>query len=187
MCTSGRRINKAEYTAIELYDLCCEWAQWRFLSFPRWDKEEIENEAFVIASKLIEQYDHTRASLPKFLEIRLYEPMRRSYSRSIGMKITRTKTEDGNYGPRVFKSMFRNVENVAELQEIRNQFDQFEYPTDMPVFPPRMRELVQLLAQGKNQRQAADILGVTEGMISLRVKEMRNYLIEQHKMGYSHW
>jgi DNA-binding NarL/FixJ family response regulator len=83
--------------------------------------------------------------------------------------------------------MFGGVDDIADLQTIRSLFTTFEYPSDLPVFPPQMRDLVQLLAQGKNQREAADILGVTEGMISLRVKEIRTYLIEQHKMGFSYW
>ena len=187
MCSSGKTSNKEKYSALELYEMCCDWSQWRHLSFPKWDKEEIENEAFVIAYGLMEQYDHTRASPRKFLDIRLYEPMRRSYAKSVGMKITRTRLEDGSTGPRIFKSMFVGVPDMEDVQSIRSLFTTFEYPSDLPVFPPQMRDLVQLLAQGKNQREAADILGVTEGMVSLRVKEIRTYLIEQHKMGFSYW
>ena len=187
MSRSGKRTKREPYTALELYELCCEWSRWRRLSFPRWDKEEIENEAFVIATGLMSQYDYERASLPKFLDIRLYEPVRRSYARSVGMKITRTRLEDGSYGPRLFKQMFFGVEDLDDVKAIGKQYEGFEYPSDLPTFPPKMRDLVQLLAQGKNQRQIASILGVTEGMISLRVKDLRNYLLEQHKLGYSHW
>lgn len=187
MCNSGRPLNKEEYSAPELYVMCCGWSQWRHLSFPKWDKEEIENEAFVIASALMEQYDYKRASPRKFLDIRLYEPMRRSYAKSVGMKISRTRLIDGSYGPRVFKSMFVGVQDIEDVQSVRSLFTTFEYPSDLPVFPPQMRDLIQLLAQGKNQREAADILNVTEGMISLRVKEVRVYLIEQNKMGFSYW
>ena len=187
MSRSGKRTKREPYTALELYELCCEWTQWRRLSFPKWDKEEIENEAFVIASGLMPQYDYERASLPKFLDIRLYEPMRRSYARSVGMKITRSKLDDGSYGPRVFKQIYQHLNEIGHIKSMEDAYHNFDYPSDLPTFPPAMRDLVQLLAQGKNQRQAASILGVTEGMISLRVKDIRNYLLEQHKLGYSHW
>ena len=187
MYSSGRRTNKEKYTLVELYELCVDWSQWRSLSFPRWDKNEIENEAFVIAAGLLAQYDHKRASLRKFLDIRLYEPMRRSYAKAVGMKITREKFEDNSYGKRIFKTMFYSYGDVSEMQSLKRDFSQFKYPSDLPVFPPKMREVVQLLAQGKNQRETADILGVTEGAISLRVKAIRNYLLDQQKMGFSHW
>jgi hypothetical protein len=187
MCSSGHRTNKAKYSAAELYELCLDWSQWRSLSFPKWDQHEIENEAFVIASALLKQYDHKRASLRKFLDIRLYEPMRRSYAKSVGMKITREKFDDNTYGKRIFKTMFFCSGNVSELQNLERKFVEFKYPSDLPIFPPKMREVVQLLAQGKNQRETADILGVTEGAVSLRVKAIRQYLLDQQKMGFSHW
>ena len=186
--STGRPKNKATWTDLEIYGLCKNWAAFRPLSFPHWDKDDIINEAFIHAKRFYEMYDPEGCSFKKHLDIRLYEPVRRNYAKSIGLRISRETHADGrkNQGTRKFVKMIYN--HLFDDETTTRTFSVgFVEPHDLPFIPKQHKDLVQLLLMGNNQRQAAVALGITESAVSHRMVLLRKYFLAQFEKGQSFW
>ena len=178
--------HKAIWTDLEIYELCVDWAKFRPFSFPQWDMDDIINEAFIHAKRFYDIYDPNGASFKKHLDIRLYEPVRRNYAKSIGLRISRETHADGrkNQGRRKFVKMIYNNLFVDTEKRLTTNF---VAPTDLPFIPEEHRDLVQLLLLGNNQRQAAAALNVTESAVSQRMVLLRKYFNARFEKGQSLW
>jgi hypothetical protein len=80
----------------EVADITLRWARSSVQSFPKWEIDELHNEAFIIAMKLLtnDKYDKDKGALSTFLWNALPRDVRHRYRRMNGERYVTSK-EDG--------------------------------------------------------------------------------------------
>ena len=98
----------------DIGEITLRWAKYAQSQFPKWELNELHNEAFVIAVSLIQKgrYNAEKAGLSTFLSFALPLDVRHRYSRMTGMRCL--SNEDGK---RVYRQTEVELDKIEEPQQ----------------------------------------------------------------------
>ena len=162
---------EASVSRDELAAATHDWTAIRLRSFPKWDFDEIWNEAYVQAHRILHLWNRNRGNLNTFLRLRLYERVMPQYLRDIGYVPIRKKV-NGRYQAR---SNFLLAESLDGHDVEARSVKQFKMPDQLTPIESRT---VSMLMRGLNQKQVAQMDKVSESAIASRLKRMRGRLYD---------
>ena len=152
------------------------WATKKLKNFKDWGLHELTYEVILAFFKIIHRYDSSRGGLTTFLNAHIYDPVFRSYAEQREIKISRagathrTKSKTREYSNRTVPLIYEGF----EIESIEEQ----EEEVKVPLLPEGYEDIIELLKRGLTQRQIGFALGVTEGRISQRMRQLRKELAD---------
>tara|TARA_R110002020_G_scaffold215462_7_gene422709 strand:- start:8384 stop:8917 length:534 start_codon:yes stop_codon:yes gene_type:complete len=150
------------------------WAAKKLRNFKHWSLHELANEVILAFFKIKHRYDSSRGAITTFLNAHIYDPVFRSYAEHREIKISRAGATNRNETrPREYSD--RTVPLIYEGFEIEYVEEQ-EEEVEVPLLPEGYEDIIELLKRGLTQRQIGFALGVTEGRISQRMRQLRKEL-----------
>tara|TARA_S200002703_G_scaffold90203_5_gene77821 strand:+ start:282 stop:836 length:555 start_codon:yes stop_codon:yes gene_type:complete len=156
-------------TTEEKLEAVKNWSQIRRRKFPLWELNEIINEAWIQLDRLMGRYDSSRGPLLTFVRSSLWSPVSNAYFRMNGIVVLKRKGQKHQreyLNPAIVLCetddwIAEDTREVIEIPEIKSK---------------TLQRTALLLARGFNQKQIADIDGVTEAAVSKRVDQLRKVL-----------
>jgi len=149
------------------------WSKKNIRKFSQWDIDDIISEVIVAFFHIKHRYDAGRGSMNTFLNAHIWDPVFRSYARQFGIIISRPGQKRG--GPTV-KRIYTTITQALPDKYDIEQVEEDEIDVEVPLLPEGYEDIIELLKQGFNQKQISFILGVTEGRISQRMRQLRKEL-----------
>tara|TARA_R100000664_G_C2746551_1_gene134208 strand:+ start:688 stop:1221 length:534 start_codon:yes stop_codon:yes gene_type:complete len=152
------------------------WAGNKLKNFKHWGLHELANEVILAFFKIKHRYDSSRGGITTFLNAHIYDPVFRSYAKQREIKISRPGSSlKKEQRPREYTD--RTVPLIYEGFEIEYVEEQKE-EVEVPLLPEGYEDIIELLKRGLTQRQIGFALGVTEGRISQRMRQLRKELAD---------
>lgn len=149
------------------------WSKKNIRKFAQWDIDDIISEVIVGFFYVKHRYDPDRGSMNTFLKAHIWDPVFRSYARQFGIIVSRPGQKRG--GPTV-KRIYTTITQALPDKYDIEQEEEDEIDLEVPLLPEGYEDIIELLKQGFNQKQISFILGVTEGRISQRMRQLRKEL-----------
>ena len=141
--------------------------------FPLWEADELLNEAYIAARRLLPNWDADKGNLLTYLKPRLYDYVFRSYCKCSGINVIRPK-RDGKRLPRQYVQVVHSAGDV-KVPDLPAPMP-IDMPMDIPwhLFSGQQTHLVLLLGRGYGQNQLTRIEKLGAGTISRRVARIRS-------------